>query len=496
MLCSVNCRNVMALTEVSTDALHALRASLEQALNREKISMYRPYPKQKAFHAAGKTKRERLLRAGNQNGKSFCIGAEAAYHLTGLYPDWWDGRRWNRPVVVWASSETGESTRDNPQRVLLGLPGEEGTGAIPARCLGGDGLYGMASGTADLYDFIRIKHYTNGRHDGWSMLRFHYYAQGRRKWQGPPVDFVWFDEEPPEDIYDEGLARTIATGGIAAMSFTPLLGMSKVVMRFIPDPGPDRSDTNMTIEDAEHIPAEEKARIIASFPAHEREARAKGIPTLGSGRIFPIEESAIKIPAFKIPDHWRRICAFDFGWQHPFAAVWLAIDPDTDTTYVTDVYKISEATPAVHVDAVKPRCGKNAWMPVAWPHDGHQHEKGSGIMLQRQYRDRGLNMLAQHAQHSPEDTADETKAIRQSVEAGVLGMLDDMNAGRFKVFDHLEDWFAEFRVYHRKDGKIVALYDDVLSATRYGWMSKEFAEVPPPEERRADKPRQYNWKLM
>lgn len=470
-------------------------SAIDAVLAGRKIEFYRPYQKQKAFHEAGKTKRERLLRAGNQNGKSFCIGAEAAYHLTGLYPDWWEGRRWMRPVVVWASSETGESTRDNPQRVLLGLPGEEGTGAIPKRCMGGDGMYGMASGTADLYDFLRVKHFTNGRNDGWSMLRFHYYAQGRRKWQGPPVDFVWFDEEPPEDIYDEGLARTIATGGMAAMSFTPLLGMSKVVMRFIPECGPDRADINMTIEDAEHIPESERAKIIASFPAHEREARAKGIPVLGSGRVFPVSESAIKVPAFKIPDHWPRICALDFGWDHPFAAVWLAFDMDTDATYVTDCYRISEATPATHIDAVKPRCGKDAWMPVAWPHDGHQTEKGSGIVLQRQYRDRGLNMLAQHAQHAQEGTKDETKAIRQSVEAGVLGMLDDMNAGRFKVFDHLEDWFAEFRVYHRKDGKIVALYDDLLSATRYGWMSKAFAEVPPIEDR-AKKVRQYNWRTM
>lgn len=483
------------LKKLTPDQAAALLTEVERTKRENRLQDYRPYPKQRQFHELGKTFRERLLRAGNQNGKSFCIGAEAAYHLTGEYPADWKGRRWMRPVVVWASSDTGETTRDNPQRVLLGLPGDEGTGAIPRRCLGGAGMYGMASGVADLYDFIRVKHHTNGRFDGWSMLRFKYYAQGRRKWQGPPVDFVWYDEEPPEDIYDEGLARTIATGGMVAMSFTPLLGMSEVVRRFIPDPGADRADVNMTIDDAEHIPPEKRAQIIASFPVHEREARARGVPTLGSGRVFPISETAIKIKAFEIPGHWRRICALDFGWQHPFAAIWLAIDPDTDTTYVTDCYKISEATPATHVDAVKPRCGKDAWMPVAWPHDGHQHEKGSGIVLQRQYRDRGLNMLAQHAQHAPEGTPDETKAIRQSVEAGVLGMLDDMNGGRFKVFDHLEDWFAEFRMYHREDGKIVALYDDALSATRYGWMSKAFAKVPPIDERKT-KPRQYNWKLM
>ena len=195
------------------------------AFNR--IEDYCPYPKQQLFHELGKTMRERLLRAGNQNGKSFCVGAEASYHLTGRYPkpgdpgfpEGWKGRVFDHPTVVWASGETAEATRDNPQRVLLGLPGETGTGSIPDDCLGGE--YGMASGTADLYDYIKVKHHTNGVFDGWSMLRLKYYAQGRRKWQGPPVDFVWFDEEPPEEIYDEGLARTIASGGMAAMSFTP-----------------------------------------------------------------------------------------------------------------------------------------------------------------------------------------------------------------------------------------------------------------------------------
>jgi hypothetical protein len=74
-------------------------------------------------------------------------------------------------------------------------------------------------------------------------------------------------------------------------------------------------------------------------------------------------------------------------------------------------------------------------------------------------------------------------------------MLDDMNGGRIKVFSNLSDWFDEFRLYHRKDGQIVALYDDVLSATRYGWMSRAFATVAPVEQRQT-KQRAYNWRLM
>ena len=460
------------LEELPPAARIALLAEAKAELARERLLDYRPYAKQAEFHRLGKTHRERLLRAGNQNGKSFSVGNEAAYHLTGEYPDWWEGRRWNRPVVVWASGETGEACRDNPQRVLLGLPGEEGTGAIPARCMDLDGdMYGKASGVADLFDYVRVKHVSGG----WSMLRFKYYAQGRRKWQGPPVDFVWFDEEPPEDIYDEGLARTIATGGCAALSFTPLLGMSNVVRRFLKDPTPDRADVNMTIEDAEHIPVEEREKIIASFPAHERDARAKGIPILGSGRIFPVADELVQESVFLIPEIWPRIAAVDFGWDHPTAAVWGAWDRDTDTVHIYDAYRVSEQPVAVHSVAINAR-GK--WIPVAWPHDGLQHDKGSGIELAKQYRAQGVNMLHEMAMY-PESEDDDTKVSRVSVEAGVAEMLDRMLTGRLKVAKHLEDWFDEFRLYHRKDGKIVKEYDDLLSATRYLLMMLRYAITKP-----------------
>lgn len=477
------------LEALTPEARAALLTEATQALRERKLEGYKPYPKQRLFHELGAVKRERLLRAGNQNGKTYSVGAEAAYHLTGLYPADWKGRRWDRPVVVWASSETGESTRDNPQRALLGLPGEEGTGAIPKRCLGlAPGLYGKASGTADLYDFIRVRHYTRGRFDGWSLLRFKYYAQGRRKWQGPPVDFVWFDEEPPQDIYDEGLARTIATGGMAALSFTPLLGMSEVVRRFLVDPTDDRADVNMTIEDAAHIPAEERARIIASFPAHEREARAKGIPTLGSGRIFPVQESLISESVIQIPRIWPRAAGIDFGWDHPTACVWGAYDPDTDTVHIYDAYRVREQPVAIHAAAIVAR---GAWIPMAWPHDGLQHDKGAGIELAEQYRQHGVNMMSEMAQFP--DSPEHTAVSKTSVEAGIADMLDRMLTGRLKVAEHLKDWFDEFRLYHRKDGKIVKEYEDLLSATRYLIMMLRNATTEPvPTVARA---RKYNWRV-
>lgn len=226
-----------------------------------------------------------------------------------------------------------------------------------------------------------------------------------------------------------------------------------------------RAVIRMTIDDAEHYTDEQRAAIIASYPEHEREARTKGIPQLGSGRVFPISETSIKVTAFPIPEHWCQIGGIDFGWDHPTAAARLAWDKDADCLYVTHCYAAREQTPLHHAGALRPW---GDWLPWAWPHDGLQHDKGSGEALKDQYRKHGLNMLPERATF--EDGG-------SGVEAGIQEMLERMETGRFKVFDHLEDWFAEFRQYHRKDGLIVKEYDDRMSATRYAVMMKRFAKV-------------------
>jgi phage terminase large subunit-like protein len=436
--------------------LERLEAKKAHRLARTKLLRYKPYAKQREFHDAGRVFRERLLMAGNQLGKTYSGAAELAYHLTGDYPADWNGRRFDRPVRAWAGSKTGEVTRDGVQRLLVGEPKDRaqwGTGLIPAATFTTDDT-SSRQGVADALDSVTVQHKSGGR----STLGFKSYDQGREKWQGETLDIVWFDEEPPEDIYSEGLTRTNATGGMAFMTFTPLLGMSNVVRRFLSDKSPDRHVTTMTIDDAEHYSPEQRARIIASYPAHEREARTKGVPTLGSGRIFPVPEESIRCEPLAIPRHWPLIGGIDFGWDHPTAAAKLAWDRDADIVYVVAAYRVKEATPVIHAGALK------SWgptLPWAWPHDGLQHDKGSGLALAEQYRTQGLSMLPDRATF-PDGS--------NGVEAGLMEMLDRMQTGRLKVFAHLSDWFDEFRLYHREDGKVVKEYDDLMSATRYALM--------------------------
>lgn len=821
------------LSTLGEDARAELLVMAKQKLDSNRLADYKPYKKQREFHRAGGDDGifSRLLIAGNQLGKTWSAGFETAMHLTGQYPEWWDGVRFLKPTSGWAASVTGEGTRDTVQRILLGgAPGsaEWGTGSIPLACIGS---FKRAMGTADLIDYVKVKHVSGG----WSRLKFKTYEQGQKKWQGETLNFCiaegqgvqladgrylpiekiqpgmmvrtvngrgvgvnqkvvaihdrgikpvvevatsrgpwmrmtpdhkvyentrtkirvdeaekimqlpawepigiieqhadcffawaglvvaegsisqkkitmgdcgsvqralemlppgarvrrkdfdekhnhvpdwyiywpefwslidpglahekkvpewvftasnrqiavflsylfagdgwasghnvgyastsrvlaehvsvllarlgirssvirvpsksinwreqwhvivcssravvvfaktvgipgkeaamdavlaeaqrrenskvtralhlfkegvtseraaaskkqnlgtkdrfsqirsvvpdgedhvydlsietdhrfvvgtgvvsncWFDEEPPEEIYTEGKTRTNATGGITYMTFTPLQGMSKVVRRFLQLKEEGSHVTKMTIQDADHYTPEDRARIIASYPAHEREARANGVPTLGSGRIFPIEDAAIKERAFSLPSHFKRIVGMDFGWDHPAAMVWIAYDEEQDVVHIYDAWRARENTPAMQYVTYK---AKGDWIPVAWPHDGNQHDKGSGQALANQYSALGFKMHHKHATHKPDKNAEPPQKEGEggyTVEPGITDLLDRMMTGRLKVAEHLLDWWEEFRLYHREDGKIVKVDDDLMAATRYGVMMLRHAKQP------------------
>src|SRR6516225_3580482 len=440
-----------------------IAAIKQQRAVENKLASYKPYDRQRQFHEAGATHRERLLMAGNQLGKTLAGGFEAALHATGRYPDWWKGKRFDKPTVGWACGVTGEVVRDTVQKVLIGRVGQEGSGAIPK-----DAIVELvtARGIPELLDAIRVKHVSGGT----SLIGLKSYATGREKFQGETLDWVWFDEEPPADIYTEGLTRTNVGANPVWVTFTHLQGVSTVVKRFLHEQSPDRYKVVMTIDDVEHYSDDEKKTIIASYPAHEAEARVKGIPVLGSGRVIPVAEEGIAIEQRDFPTHWPRIGGMDFGWDHPFAAVELVWDRDSDCVYVSRTHRLREASPIIHAATLRAWGKELRW---AWPRDGNRETlEGVGVALAPQYRDQGLNLLSEFS-HYVEGTGQ--KSV--SVEAGLIDILNRMQSGRFKIFKHLTDWWEEFRLYHRKDGKVVKEGDDLMCATRYALMMLRHAST-------------------
>jgi phage terminase large subunit-like protein len=196
------------------------------------------YDKHLEFFRAGAKFRERCFMAGNRVGKTVAGSYEMTCHLTGNYPDWWEGRKFHGPIKAWAAGKTNETTRDIIQVELLGnitFSGQrklvDGTGLIPKTSLDMEpGHLSWKAGVADLVDMIKVRHRTGGL----SELGLKSYQQGRGSFEGTARHVIWFDEEPPLDVYGEALIRTATTKGMIMLTFTPLEGMSDVVQEFLP----------------------------------------------------------------------------------------------------------------------------------------------------------------------------------------------------------------------------------------------------------------------
>jgi phage terminase large subunit-like protein len=186
--------------------------------------LYQPHLR---FFAKGKEHRERGFIAGNRTGKTEAGAYETTLHLTGEYPDWWIGARWKRPIKGWAAGDTNKTVREVLQEKLLGPPGDVGSGMIPKESI----VHRTAKqGVSEAVDTIYVKHASGGV----SQLRLKSYQEGRESFQAASLDWIWLDEECPEAIYDECVMRTMTTNGRVILTFTPLLGLTPVCLRFLP----------------------------------------------------------------------------------------------------------------------------------------------------------------------------------------------------------------------------------------------------------------------
>ena len=459
----------------STRAVELLR-ELRQRERFNRINSYDPYPYQQKFHETGAEANQRLLMAANRIGKSYCGSAELSFHLTGLYPDWWEGRVYHQPIIAWAGGVSNETTRDIVQYELLGSPDDPeafGSGTVPRSYII---KTERKPGVPNAKSVALIRHVSGGN----SSLFFKAYEMGVEKWQGRSVDCIWLDEEPGRDIYSQAVTRTLDRKGMVYMTFTPEQGMTETVASFMNNLQQGQSLTNATWDDASekvmsqrghkgHLDEGVMQQILSSYSPHEREMRRYGRPSIGSGLIFPVNEDKLMTDPVHLEDHWPRIAAIDFGWDHPTAVVWCAIDRDEEMFYVYDCYRMSKASPAVHSQTIRTR---PHFIPIAYPHDGNRRDSMGNPGLADQYRNLGCNLMLDHFTNPP--ALGENKG-GNSIEEGIMAMLQAMENDKFKVFSTLSDWFEEFRMYHRKGGKVVAFRDDIMSATRYAFQSQRFA---------------------
>jgi phage terminase large subunit-like protein len=449
--------------------LKLARQALTSAEYRKKfraIDFFEPYPPQLKFFADGLKYHQRLIRGGNQTGKSRCCAAELGYHLSGEYPISWNGRRFNKPIRAWVVGPTAQLVRDGPQRQLCSSQGEFGTGTIPLTALANAGRPIMVPGGTGAIDTLNVTHKTNGVIDGISSCTFKSFEMRSEKMQTESVDVIWVDERCSEEIYSELLARTTATDGIVFLSYTPLKGGGSLTYRFLNEYSPDRRDTRIEARDAKHITPERRGQLEESYLPHEREARIHGIPQLGIARVFPFSiESLMKDfkPDDDIKSWGRYVVGIDFGYDHPFAAALCAWTHDTEEFFVVDGFRMERSEALYHVKRIASMC-RGLRVPIAWPHDGLVHEKGSGIALADVYRRLGAPMLGKHA---------ENMGGGFHLEPPIEEMCGYMKRGCFTIASHMSELAEEILNYHRdEDYKIVPLRDDLISAVRYAFMMR------------------------
>jgi len=390
--------------------------------------------------------------AANRVGKTEGGGGyETVRHLTGEYPNWWDGYEFDHPIDSWVGGDTKETVRDITQFKLFGPIEAIGTGLIPRANIGKITWRPNSNGAIDI---ALIKHKTGK----WSKLGFKSYDQGRESFQGTEKDLIWLDEEAPENIRNECILRLMTTKGHLIETFTPLRGITKVVQLYrgegalTEDNGVIINKTRAMVsagwDDVPHLSEEDKARMLAETPPHLVVARSTGVPSLGSGAIYttPLEDFVIN--DIEIPAYWPRLYALDVGWNKT-AALWAAHDKPTDTIYLYAEYYRGKAEPAIHAAAVN---AKGKWIPgeIDPAADGSNQKDGSKLM--KIYQDLGLTL----------------RKADNSVEAGILDVWQRLSTGRLKVFKSLQHWIAEYQMYRRdENGKIVKENDHLMDDTRY-----------------------------
>lgn len=427
------------------------------------------YKKHLIHFAKGKTYKQRLLMCGNRIGKTTSAGVEIVYHLTGNYPKWWKGHKFTKSNDWWFVGKSSKTALGIFQKPMLGEVGDFGSGLVPKHLLDLTYLTAAKKGDTLITEF-RVKHVSGG----WSSVTIKGYEEGQGSFMGQEKN-IWMDEEPPQPIYQECLARTLTGGCIMMMTFTPVAGETRVTREFANiDGGGDYEDgekgsgkwlTRASMYDAPHLNKKDIEEYLESVPEYMRETRLSGTPFLGSGAVYRTPEEQVFIDPFPIPDHYERVFALDFGFKDPTAILWGARDPETKVLYIYAEHYLKEQPPSVHAEVIRVRNQTAGFQqPAVCDPSGGGSSTADGKVTRDTY-------------------AKEFKLFFGSainaLEPGIAQVYDQLQQNRIKVFMTCTEFRKEYRGYFRDEKGRFRGADHLMDCIRYMVASIQGGVVKP-----------------
>lgn len=495
--------NLDRLSELPREEREEIKKLIDEHLERSRYGQIKKYFSNKGdeydikywqkhweFMQKGAGYMFRCISGANRIGKSNALGAEVVYHATGDYPTGmdghpkWEGKIFYEPVEIWIVGSDPDSVRSGIQKVLIGDYDDPGTGLLPRECIVGDPR--QKPGAPELIQSIKVRHKSGGL----SKIYFKTSKQGVNAFKSASVHFVGMDEMQPWEIFTECATRLASTNGLFVLAASPEEGFSNLTMKFMPhgrppktpsrcgQVGPDENQTWTTVigwKDVIHLDEKTKRALLATYLPHEIRAKTEGLPSLGKGLIWPIDERELMCRPFEIPFSWPRAFAFDPGGVS--ACIWGAYNKDNDTWYIYDEYKVENRDPLYHVAAIKAR---GAWIPgIADPSIQRLKNLELNRVLLEQYRNLGL----------------EVQMANNSLIPGLQEVWLRMNTNRVKIFTNCQMLLDEIRTFsYGKDNMPAKDQDDhECDCLRYLMMSGLMVAgvMPDPDDDTDDKDRLY-----
>lgn len=425
-------------------------------------------PKQNEYMNSSADISELRLQAASQSGKTFVAMRAQSRNSRGDYLPSYTGKRFfykqsiSRPHeymsrVISSSNQTQKSTVQPSLLGNLDEPGGLGSGAIPLHDIIGRPI--MMPGMAGVVQSVVVRRTTGGT----GMISFNSMEQDIAAFAGVSLDEFYWDEPGPIEKYLECLARlTAVVGSRATYSATPTAGRDALFQRF-EEPSPTRRTIHMSLYDAIHMSPEQIAEVVERTPIVDRPMRIFGLPAQGSGSVYAEPENNIV--------HDRALSEFDQPWikwawaldichggsASAFAAVLFAVDSQTDKIWIVDIIKLYNTLLPQQVATIKAHPFGDCL--VLYPKDSSQPGNAvTGETLAAQMKKLGLNMAPSWAKNS--------RGVAPSLDDGVSEVRMRLETGRLRVARGCAAWFDELRAYHKKDGRIVAEFCDLLDATR------------------------------